>query len=183
MPLSNEGGAASFPITDERLLPRVNSLVDDQVMLCGKALSTILTVKLRPLADMSFSMSFETRGLTERLVADIAGEGLFLGMGSFVDHEIGFTREVPTALIALERTRSSVHSSVYLQILNGTKSSRTRLAFERLLARVDSLMFDEAGFPRKAFAASLAAEWLNFGVLQLMNSQIALHAKGFPACN
>ena len=80
------------------------------------------------LTDMSFAMSFETRGLTERLVADIAGEGLFLGMGSFVDHEIGFTREVPTALIALERTRSSVHSSVYLQILNGTKSSRTRLA-------------------------------------------------------
>ena len=77
--------------------------------------------------------------------------------------------------------RDNLSNEIFTR-LSKTKSNKIPHSLERLLARVDSLMFDEAGFPRKAFAASLAAEWLNFGVLQLMNSQIALHAKGFPAC-
>ena len=77
---------------------------------------------------MHGAMTFETRGLTKVFLANFTGEGLLLGMRSFVNNEIGFSREVAATLSALKRPRAGMRSSMDLQILHHGEGRRTNLA-------------------------------------------------------
>lgn len=177
--LLSKGDTAPFSITDKRFFSRVHPLVDEQIMLGGEGFVATSALEGRLVTNVRLPVPDQASSLAELLVTNVAGEGFLLGMRSFVDDEVGFPREIASALRALKRTCARMSATMDLEILHHAERRWTYFTLERFFSRMSPLVFDESDFASECFAASVAMKRLFVGVLETVCRQIALDAKGF----